>query len=238
MSIQTNPITRKAFLLGYYLNEIEHSQIQRDFQLVKAFLMSAEGGCFSDEEIVAISSDEIDKEDLIAAIDSVDYSFVYFSGHSHFENRLIYIPLKNEQFIRESELIRNGKKQWIFLDTCRSNKIRPESKEFIITNYLNGFLIPSEEAKTNWINEIATLNPFYLICYTTELGCAAYSNEGGGFGTQLFFNIMHEQLLKSGNTELTSITNECKSHRHNINQQINYINGNASLDCLPFLFWI
>lgn len=236
MNPTVSPITRKAFLLHYGIGEIEKQHIGLDIGLVKAFLTSAEGGCFTDEEIVAISSNQIAKEDLIAAIDSVDYSFIYFAGHSHFENRLIYIPLKNEQFIRESELVRSGKKQWIFLDTCRSNDIPPKSTEFHITNNFNRFSIPFEEAKTNWFNEIAALNPFYLICYTTELGGIAYSNEDGGFGAQLFFSIMHEQLLKLGNTDLTSIAEECKSHGYNFDQRMNYIIGNASLDCIPFVF--
>lgn len=229
-------ITRKAFLLNYGIGEIEKSQMASDIGLVKAFLTSAEGGCFADEEIVAISSNQIAKEDLIAAIDSVDYSFIYFAGHSHFENRLIYIPLKNEQFIRESELVRSGKKQWIFLDTCRSSVIPPKSTEFLMTNNFNRFSIPFEEAKTNWLNQIAELNPFYLIYYTTELGGASYSNESGGFGTQLFFSTMHEQLLKLGNTDMTSIAEKCKSHGYNIDQRMNYINGNASLNCIPFVF--
>lgn len=236
MNPPVSSITRKAFLLHYGIGEIEKYQIGSDLGLVKAFLTSVEGGCFTDEEIVDISSNQLDKADLIAAIDSVDYSFIYFAGHSHFEQRLIYIPLKNEQFIKESELVRSGKKQWIFLDTCRSNDIPPKSTEFLIANNFSRFSIPFEEAKMNWLNHIAELNPFYLICYTTELGGTAYSNEGGGFGTQLFFSIMHEQLLKLGNTNLTSIAEDCKSNGYNIDQRMNYINGNASLNCVPFVF--
>jgi hypothetical protein len=231
-----NQTTRKALLLYFGINEIEKHQVESDLSLVCAFLKSAEGGCFSDDEIVTTSTDQIEQKDLIAFIDSVDFSFIYFSGHSHFENRLIYIPLKNEGFIKESDLIRPEKKQWIFLDTCRSNGLSPKSPEFSIPRRIQGFTQPTEVSRLNWFKEVSELKAFYLICYTTELGGTAYSNELGGFGTQLFFAMLLEQRSKFAHTDLESVIKGCVAHEYQINQRMNFINGNASLDSVPFVF--
>jgi hypothetical protein len=154
---QINQITRKALLLYFGINDADKHQVDSDLSMVSAFLKSAEGGCFSDDEIVTISTDQIEQKDLIAFIDSVDFSFIYFSGHSHFENRLIYIPLKNEGFIKESDLIRREKKQWIFLDTCRSNGLSPKAPEFFIPRRIQGFTQPTEVSRLNWLKQVSEL---------------------------------------------------------------------------------
>ncbi|MCX6175874.1 MAG: hypothetical protein NTZ00_00670, partial [Bacteroidetes bacterium] len=60
---------------------------------------------------------------MFELLDCYDYMFVYFSGHSLFENRQVQIPLKNSEVIAESEFIRPNKKLWIFMDCCRTHHI-------------------------------------------------------------------------------------------------------------------
>ena len=86
-------LTRKAILLKYVLNDSEDFKSNLDFGLAKAYLKSSEGGCFSENEIIELYSDRIEKNYLI---DSVDYSFIYFSGHSHYFDRKIHLLLSNK----------------------------------------------------------------------------------------------------------------------------------------------
>jgi hypothetical protein len=114
-------ITRKAILLKYTKNDLEDYRTDLDFGLVKAFLKSAAGGCFKDNEIVVFITNDIEVDDILREIDQVDYSFVYFTGQAHFIGRATWLPLKNDVPLRVSDLQRKNKKQWFFFDCSRVN---------------------------------------------------------------------------------------------------------------------
>jgi hypothetical protein len=178
---------RKAILLKQGLNDHDLFTSTKDCSLVKYFLQSAQGGCFMDEEIDEYTSTEIEKEYLIDQLENADYSFVYFSGHSFFLERLIHLPLSKGDFIKESDLIRPNKKQWIFLDCCRTNKETLPSPEFYIARHSNMLTPKTNAALESWVNDINHFGSFYMIYYTTKMGEYAHKNENGGYGTQSFF---------------------------------------------------
>jgi hypothetical protein len=190
---------RKAILLKFGLNDYELFTSGKDLGLVKCFLKSAQGGCFSDEEIVEYISTEIEKEHLVTLIESVEYSFIYFSGHSLFFERLVHIPLLNNDCIKESELIRPNKKQWIFLDCCRTSQQTIQSPDFEMARHVNLLTPGNDIAQEKWKNNISSFDSFYIIYYTTKLGCFSYNNNDGGFGTQLFFM----KLMENANINLS-----------------------------------
>jgi hypothetical protein len=138
----------------------------KDLSLVKCFLKSAQGGCFSDEEIVEYISSEIEKDFLVALIESVEYSFIYFSGHSLFFERLVHIPLLNNDCIKESELIQPNKKQWIFLDCCRTSQQTIQSPDFEMARHVNLLAPGNDIAQEKWKNNISSFDSFYIIYYT------------------------------------------------------------------------
>ena len=224
-------VKRRAFLLCYYLNDVEKYQVEADFGLVTAFLKSAEGGCFEEDEIIRFQTSNITKDELLSMIQQVDYSFIYFTGHSHFENRLIYLPMQNGEYIRESELIVKGKKQWIFFDTCRSNDMNNRISNDAIPRLQVAFTKPNSQALKHWQDACGEVDSFYLICYSTELGSKAYSNENGGLGTQLFFSVMHHKLLNKEKFNTETLLNDCSVY--DIPQRISFINGNGDLKRFP-----
>jgi hypothetical protein len=200
---------RKAILLKYGLNDYELFTSGKDLGLVKCFLKSAQGGYFSDEEIVEYISSEIEKDFLVTLIESVEYSFIYFSGHSFFFERLVHIQLINNEFIKESELIRPNKKQWIFLDCCRTSQESFQSPDFVIARHMNLFVPGNDIAREKWKKNISSFDSFYILYYTTKLGCYSYNNNDGGFGTQLFFmKLMENNRIKLSIKELMLIINQ------------------------------
>ena len=200
---------RKAILLKFGLNDYELFTSGKDLDLVKCFLKSAQGGCFSDEEIVEYISTEIEKDFLVTLIESVEYSFIYFSGHSLFFERLVHIPLLNNDCIKESELIQPNKKQWIFLDCCRTSQQTIQSPDFEMARHVNLLAPGNDIAQEKWKNNISSFDSFYIIYYTTKLGCLSYNNNDGGFGTQLFFmKLMENANINLSIKELMLIINQ------------------------------
>jgi len=199
-------ITRKAILLRYAKNLHEELRINRDFELVKMFLKSAPGGCFEDNEIIELKTNEIqDEQELFVLIDAVDYTFIYFSGHSAFFERRIHIPLK-DKFIRAFELQRDNKKQWLFFDTCRTSQEITQSPVFSFERVDIEFEEKNLESYRQWTHDINILPiPSRLNYYSTELGKYAFTNEEGGYGTQLFFKTLSELLKTKSQVNLKEV---------------------------------
>ena len=220
---------RKAFLLKHVLHEHENFTTDLDFDLVKCFLQSAEGGCFVDSEIVEYNTSAIRKDFLLHEIADVDYSFIYFSGHSSFHDRLVYLPMLDDH-IKESELILPNKKQWIFLDCCRTNLDTIPSPDFQLPRYDNLFTPSNIIAHQNWEKSISALHSFYMMYYTTQLNAYAYRNNYGGFGTQLFFMMLMEKTgTQISLRELVQIL-----HQNTI-QQSDLIAGNIEAGDFSFI---
>lgn len=225
---------RKAILLRFTSNDHEFYKSNLDFGLVKHFLKSAQGGCFSENEIIEISTNEIDKQDLLDLIDSVDYSFIYFSGQSEFLGRIIHLRL-GDCLMKESELIRKNKKQWIFLDCCRTSKASINSPEFSIQRHVGIFTENNEKDYQNWLTSVSNQEPFYLLYRTTQPNEFAFSNEFGGYGTQLFFMTLMEELKVNQTIsfeELASII----TYKQDILQFPDFVVGNTDLKTHPFIF--
>lgn len=190
-------ITRKAILLKYTKNDLEDYRTDLDFGLVKAFLKSAAGGCFKDNEIVEFITNDIEGDVILREIDQVDYSFVYFTGQAHFIDRATWLPLKNDVPIRVSDLQRKNKKQWFFFDCSRVNSERIQSPEFSFERNSIHFPASNELAQQQWMQDLASLpNDVCITYYTTEMGKHAYVNEQGGYGTQIFFSTL-SGMIKS-----------------------------------------
>ena len=219
---------RKAILLKHCLDDYEHLISDKDFGLIKYFLKSAQGGCFSDDEIFEYNTSEIKKEFLISEIESVEYSFIYFSGHSSFHGRLVHLPLFNDDEIKESELMRPNKKQWIFLDCCRTSRETIQSPDFPMARHLNLLTPGNDIAREKWKKNISCFDSFYVLYYTTKLGCYSYNSNDGGFGTHLFFmTLMENTGINLSIKELMLIINQ------ETIQQSDIITGN--IDASNFL---
>jgi hypothetical protein len=205
-------ITRKAILLRYSENDLEDYRTNLDFGLIKYFLKSGTGGCFEDTEIIEMKINEIEnKQELFILIDSVDYSFIYYTGHSVFFNRQVHLPL-NAKLMRASDLERRNKKQWFFFDCCRTGKIGLQSPKFTFNIESIRFSTKTVIAKNQWMQDIESFTESSLAnYYVTEIGEDAFINEDGGYGTQLFF-ITLSKLLQNREEihlkELVSIINE------------------------------
>jgi hypothetical protein len=233
--LKNKNFTRKAILLKYCLDHLEEYKADLDFGLVKCFLKSASGGCFEDEEILQYSIDIFDRENLFELIDSFDYTFIYFSGHSYYHNRKIQIPLKYNEFITESEFIRTGKKQWIFMDCCRTNKPAQNSPDFSFTRTENLFPKATPDSKEKWENSIAQMEPFYLMYYVTKLNDFAFNNLHGGYGTQNFFNSLMYKLLLNQTFSFKQFVKEINNPKFAI-QQSSFVQGNLDLNRFSTLF--
>ena len=227
---------RIAILLRYSLDDSEKFKTDLDFGLVKAFLKSAHSGGFEDDEIIEHDTSAITKEYLIGLISQHEYSFIYFSGHSYYYNRRIGMPLLNQDFIFESELILRNNKQWIFLDCCRTNRSPKQSPEFNIPRHINIFTPANNELVSKWRNYITNAESFFLLCYTTEINSFAYSNEFGGYGTQLFFMTMMKELIENSEVAFTQLVKSMNKENENVDQKFNYINGIVDLSKFPFKF--
>ena len=225
---------RKSILLRFTSNDYEFYKSNSDFGLVKSFLHSTQGGCFTEKEIIEFSTNEIHKQGLFDLIDSVDYSFIYFSGHSAFLDRLIHLQL-SDCLMKESELIRKNKKQWIFLDCCRTSNPSINSPEFSLPRHVDVFTENNEKDYQNWLTSVSNLEPFYLLYRTTQLNEFAFSNEFGGYGTQIFFMTLMEKL-KDNQTisfeELALII----TNKQGLLQYPDFVVGNADLKTHPFTF--
>jgi hypothetical protein len=227
-------MTRKAILLRFTTNDIERYKSDLDFGLVKSFLQSAQGGCFAVNEIVEYSTNDIDKQSLLDLINSVDYSFIYFSGHSEFLDRLIHLQL-SDCLIKESELIRKNKKQWIFLDCCRTNKPLINSPEFSMPRHEGIFTKNDEKDYQNWLTNVSNQESFYLLYRTTQINQFAFSNEFGGYGTQLFFMTLMEELKDNQKINFEDLASIIKN-KGDLIQYPDFIVGNADLKTHPFTF--
>lgn len=93
------------------------------------------------------------------------------------------------------------------------------------------FTEPNSQALQQWQDACNEVDSFYWICYSTELGAKAYSNENGGLGTQLFFSVMHQKLLNNEKFNTESLLNDCFSC--DIPHRISFINGNGDLKRFP-----
>jgi len=107
----------------------------RDVENFMAFLKSPIGGLWYDNEINSISRPTA-KELLnaIAAIGSVDYLFLVFSGHGWYseKTRSTIITLKKDEDFDSSNLILRNIRQTMILDCCRERyDERPTAKSFI-----------------------------------------------------------------------------------------------------------
>jgi hypothetical protein len=198
-------ITRKAILIQNYIygsiyHDHEKQKTNKDIGLVKAYLKSQLGGAFEEDEIICLSTDQIQKEGLIALIKEVDYSFIYYTGHAGFNNRQIEIPLQNDGSILESELIIENKKQWLFFDCCRTEREPIPSPNFDFERISNIYIKGGQIEKNLWLEKIAILEDFFFVYYTTTAGSFAFTNNDGGYGTQLFFHEM-PNLIQSKNIQ-------------------------------------
>ncbi len=205
-------IKRKAILLKYSENDLVDYKNGLDIGLVKSFLKSSPGGSFEYNEIIELNTYEIKEIDLLREIDQVDYSFVYFTGHAHFIDRSTWIPSKNDGLIRVTDLQRRNKKQWFFIDCCRTNSERIQSPEFSFERNSIHFSEGNEKARKAWMQDIVRISKD--ICttyYTTEMGKHSFVNEDGGYGTQLFFtnfSKLLEDRREINLNKLVSIINE------------------------------
>lgn len=205
-------IKRKAILLKYSENDLVDYKNGLDIGLVKSFLKSSPGGSFEYNEIIELNTYEIKEIDLLREIDQVDYSFVYFTGHAHFIDRSTWIPSKNDGLIRVTDLQRRNKKQWFFIDCCRTNSERIQSPEFSFERNSIHFSEGNEKARKAWMQDIVRISKD--ICttyYTTEMGKHSFVNEDGGYGTQLFFTNLSKLLedrREINLNKLVSIINE------------------------------
>lgn len=207
-------ITRKAILLRYSEDDLEDFRSNLDIGLVKYFLQSAPGGCFEEDEIIEYKTNEIDAITILKEIDQVDYSFVYFTGHAAFIDRATWIPLKDNELIRVSDMQKKYKKQWFFFDCCRTRQAPTLSPEFSFETSSIHFTTSIKKARQNWLEVISALpQGSCSTYYTTELGKQAFVNELGGYGTQLFFTTLSQVLQKNEKTnleEIATIINEKK----------------------------
>jgi hypothetical protein len=205
-------IKRKAILLKYSENDLVDYKNGLDIGLVKSFLKSSPGGSFEYNEIIELNTYEIKEIDLLREIDQVDYSFVYFTGHAHFIDRSTWIPSKNDGLIRVTDLQRRNKKQWFFIDCCRTNSERIQSPEFSFERNSIHFSEGNEKARKAWMQDIVRISKD--ICttyYTTEMGKHSFVNEDGGYVTQLFFTNLSKLLedrREINLNKLVSIINE------------------------------
>lgn len=188
-------VTRKAILLKYTEKDLEDFRSNFDFGLVKSFLCSATGGGFEENEIIELRTNEIEnEEELFTIIDNVDYSFIYFSGQSLFFDRKVHFPLKNK-LMSAFDLHRENKWQWLFFDTSRTGLECITSPEFSFERAAIQFSKKNEESHKQWLDDIHSLpNSTYINYYTAQLEKHAFSNEHGGYGTQLFFTTLSEVL--------------------------------------------
>lgn len=232
---ENNKFTRKALLFhsGNDFSDVFQSEL--DFGLVKCFLQSASGGSFRDDEILQSSLNEFSRKDLFELIDSFDYTFIYFSGHSHYENRKIKMSLKNDEFINEAEFIRPGKKQWIFMDCCRSGRTAPFSKGFEIPRKECAFPAASQQNRDNWEASVKKMDSFYLLYYVTELDDFAHTNRHGGYGTQIFFMSLMDKLTENSSFHFQNFIEEINTNESAV-QKGNYILGNLDLEDFSNLF--
>lgn len=206
-------ITRKAILIQNYkygscYPDLEKHKTNKDIGLVKAYLMSEIGGAFEEYEIACLLTHQIQKEQLIALIKEVDYSFIYYTGHAGYNNRQIEIPLQINQTIVESELIIENKKQWLFFDCCRTGTVSIASPKFNFERKPNIYKKGSQRNKELWLEKMALLENFYFVYYTTLAGQFAFTNNDGGYGTQLFFLEMPELILSNNIKSIKSLVND------------------------------
>jgi len=207
-------ITRKAILIQNYIYgsqnfDHEKHKTNKDIGLVKTYLMSQIGGAFVEDEIMFLSTDQIQKEALIALIKEVDYSFIYYTGHAGFNNRQIEIPLLNDSSILESELIMENKKQWLFFDCCRTERDPIPSPNFDFERLINIYKKGGQIEKNLWLEKMSVLKDFFLVYYTTIAGSFAFTNNDGGYGTQLFFlempNLIQSNKIQSIKTMVSQV---------------------------------
>ncbi len=198
--------TRKAILIQNYIygsrnSDHEKHKTNKDIGLVKTYLMSQIGGAFEEDEIICLSTDQIQKEGLIALIKEVDYSFIYYTGHAGFNNRQIEIPLLNDSSILESELIMENKKQWLFFDCCRTEREPILSPNFNFERLINIYKKGGQIEKNLWLEKMSMLKDFFFVYYTAIAGSFAFTNNDGGYGTQLFFlemsNLIQSKKVQS-----------------------------------------
>lgn len=207
-------ITRKAILIQNYIygsqnSDHEKHKTNRDIDLVKSYLMSQVGGAFEEDEIICLSTDQIQKEGLLTLIKEVDYSFIYYTGHAGFNNRQIEISLQNDGSILESELIMENKKQWIFFDCCRTEREPIPSPNFEFERLSNIYKKGEQIEKNIWLEKMLLLKDFFLVYYTTIAGSFAFTNNDGGYGTQLFFlempNLIQSNKVQSIKTMVSQV---------------------------------
>lgn len=232
---ENGKITRQALLLSSCLDNYDKLKSEIDFASVKNFLKSAPGGSFSDEEIFEFSSNELSKDEVLTMIDRTDFTFVYFSGHSYFEDRQIVVPLKNNELISESEFIRHNKKLWIFMDCCRSNEMPVNSPSFELPR--NMYLLPkgSPVKRANWLFKISEMEPFCLIYYVTKPEGFAFSDAKGGYGTQLFFNALADNLGSKTIFDFEQFVYQL-NQTSGVLQNSSYVTGNLDLKEFSAIF--
>lgn len=216
-------ISRKALLIS--APEFTQTGRNSDLETTRNFLLSPRGGAWAAHEITVLDNPTVEETTAAVLTMQADYTITYFSGSSFYDDTGNRFLVLSGDFICDTDLLNNSKKQLVLVDTC------PEvfSKEIIhFTGKPNEF----ELARKMYDKWIERCEPGQMIMHAVEKGG---SGSAGIFTRKLLqlaarvpavenrFNL--KSILAAGHEVPTLLEKEGLSS----GPEISYSNGNAKL---------
>jgi len=119
---QSSMISRKALLISAPGNSEKNVPIlNSELEVAKNFLLSPEGGAWTEDEITILHCPTLKNVLRIVEEMQADYTITIFSGKG-FPNKMgqHFLVLENGDFFEDKELLNNSAKQLVIIDDCSS----------------------------------------------------------------------------------------------------------------------
>jgi hypothetical protein len=111
-------ISRKALLISAPSGAQKSHDQNADLEMTRSFLMSPRGGAWAAHEIVVVNNPGVGEVlDKVGEMNA-DYTITWFSGKTFSDTQANRFLVLKGDFIRDTDLLNNSKKQLVLVDTC------------------------------------------------------------------------------------------------------------------------
>jgi len=198
---------RRALLIGSpgihrtkgYLGDMT----EKDLNKIKNYLMSNNGGCWYENEILIIDTNKIDdvkKYIEIVRNENNDFVFCAFSGHGWYDgNNFTRVFEIGKDSLYESEFRQLSSKQLMVSDSCAEIYIEKVSHENFKLE--SSILIDSADTKNYreiYENKISECKPQEINLYSSSINELSHTDDNlGGYFIHYLFNTAISNELKN-----------------------------------------
>lgn len=176
--------------------------VKTDIENMNGFLLSSIGGSWTDKEIKTFPPNPTYEQVLpfLKASESVDFAFVYFSGHGYTDSnknpRVIFNPSQSPDVIKHLAVRAN--RQITIIDACRSY---PDFVGFDGVPILEGISFPNPnpvKARAMYDEHISKIQSARVLLFATSEGKTSmdYGSDYGGLFSSSLLSVVKAKISK------------------------------------------